>query len=184
MTNPPLSPAVTSPPQGVRPAASSRLTGGCQCGAVRFAVTGPLKDASICHCRMCQKAFGSFYAPLVGTKGSDFKWTRGEPKRWRSSNHVLRGSCENCGTPLTYEAMDGLAVAIGAFDDPSRLPPVVQYGSEGKIPYVDTLPELPNRTTMDDMESAPFLASIENHQHPDHDTDEWPTTQSKVKDHE
>ena len=102
------------------------LSGGCQCGAVRFAVTGPLKDASICHCRMCQKAFGSFYAPLVGTRGSDFKWTRGEPKRWRSSNHVLRGFCENCGTPLTYEAMDGLAVAIGAFDDPSRLPPVVE----------------------------------------------------------
>ncbi|MET0640383.1 MAG: GFA family protein, partial [Hyphomicrobium sp.] len=40
-------------------------TGGCQCGAVRFRVEGELGDASVCHCRMCQKAFGSFYAPLV-----------------------------------------------------------------------------------------------------------------------
>ena len=38
---------------------------GCQCGAVRFRVEGTLDDASVCHCRMCQKAFGGFYAPLV-----------------------------------------------------------------------------------------------------------------------
>ncbi|MEQ8373768.1 MAG: GFA family protein, partial [Roseibium aggregatum] len=31
-------------------------TGGCQCGALRFKVEGPLGEASICHCRMCQKA--------------------------------------------------------------------------------------------------------------------------------
>ena len=35
-------------------------TGGCQCGAIRFCVTGDLNDASICHCRMCQKAFGAY----------------------------------------------------------------------------------------------------------------------------
>ena len=40
-------------------------TGGCQCGAIRFRVEGALHHASICHCRMCQKAFGSFYAPLA-----------------------------------------------------------------------------------------------------------------------
>ena len=36
--------------------------GGCQCGAVRFSV-GRLGRGSICHCRMCQKAFGSFFGP-------------------------------------------------------------------------------------------------------------------------
>ncbi len=158
-----------------------KLAGGCQCGAIRFAVTGPLKDTSICHCRMCQKAFGNFYAPLVSTRGSDFKWTRGEPRRWRSSNHVLRGFCENCGTPLTYEAEDGLAVAIGAFDDPALLPPVVQYGMEAKIAYVDQLPELPASTTMDDIESAPFLASITSNQHPDEDTADWPVKGYETK---
>ena len=35
----------------------SAITGGCQCGAVRFRAAG-LGRASLCHCRMCQKALG------------------------------------------------------------------------------------------------------------------------------
>ena len=72
--------------------------GGCQCGAVRFEVTGPLGQASICHCRMCQKAFGSPFALLVTVH--DLEWTRGEPKRFRSSNKVERGFCAECGTRI------------------------------------------------------------------------------------
>ena len=50
-------------------------TGGCQCGAVRFRVEGALGDASICHCRMCQKASGNFYLPLVSVRGATLDWT-------------------------------------------------------------------------------------------------------------
>ena len=149
-------------------------TGGCQCGAVRFRVTGVLKDTSICHCRMCQKAFGAYYAPLVSTRGAALEWTRGEPKRFRSSNVVQRGFCADCGTPLTYEAPDGVALAAGAFDDPSTLAPWVQYGVEGKLPYVDGLHELPQRRTEEDEAAAAFLARVVSFQHPDHDTGQWP----------
>ena len=51
-------------------------TGGCQCGAVRFHVEGALGDASVCHCRMCQKASGNFYLPLVSVRGAKLTWTR------------------------------------------------------------------------------------------------------------
>jgi len=149
-------------------------TGGCQCGAIRFRVTGELTDASICHCRMCQKAFGAYYAPLVSTRGARLEWTRGAPKRFRSSNVVQRGFCGDCGTPLTYEAPDGVAVAAGAFDDPAGLAPRVQYGIEGKLPYVDGLPALPQRRTEEDEAAAAFLADVVSFQHPDHDTPVWP----------
>lgn len=149
-------------------------TGGCQCGAVRFRVEGQLGDASICHCRMCQKAFGSFYAPLVSVRPAHLEWTRGEPKRFRSSNHVLRGFCPECGTPLTYEAPDGVALAIGAFDTPEEIAPIIQFGVEMKLPYVDDVPALPARETQEDVEAAEFLASLISYQHPDHDTAEWP----------
>ena len=154
-------------------------TGGCQCGAVRFRMEGTPDDRSICHCRMCQKAFGNFYAPLVNTRSTKFEWTRGEPKRWRSSNHVQRGFCGECGTPLTYEAEDGLAVSIAAFDDPSPLMPVIQYGVEAKVEWLDDLVTLPAHHTMDDADSAPFLKDIVSYQHPDHDTDVWPPEPAK-----
>lgn len=149
-------------------------TGGCQCGAVRFRVRGALTDSSICHCRMCQKAFGAYYAPLVSTRGADLVWTRGAPKTFRSSNFASRGFCENCGTPLTYEAPDGVAVAAGAFDDPSRLPPVVQFGTEARIDFVEHLHELPGHRTEEDAEAAPFVLDVISYQHPDHDTKTWP----------
>lgn len=149
-------------------------SGGCQCGAVRFRVEGALGTASICHCRMCQKAFGAFYAPLVSAPEGGLHWTRGEPKRYRSSSHVLRGFCAECGTPLTYEGPDGIALAIGAFDTPEDVTPTIQFGVEARLPYVDTLPALPARVTLDDIEDAPFLTELVSYQHPDHETDEWP----------
>lgn len=154
----------------------TRLTGGCQCGAVRFAVAeGARIKASICHCRMCQKAFGSFYGPLATVDPRALTWTRGEPARWRSSNHVRRGFCPACGTPLTYEA-DGEwpSLAIGAFDDPSLVPPTIQYGTEGEIGYVASLHTLPGRSTEETADAASWLADIVSNQHPDHDTDTWP----------
>lgn len=149
-------------------------SGGCQCGAVRFRVTGVLKDSSICHCRMCQKAFGAYYAPLVSTRGAQLEWTRGAPKHFRSSNVVLRGFCGDCGTPLSYEAPDGIALAAGAFDHPAALPPVMQYGVEGKLPFTDRLHDLPEYHTLDDVAAAPFLVDLVSFQHPDHDTGAWP----------
>ena len=149
-------------------------TGGCQCGAVRFRVEGALGDASVCHCRMCQKAFGSFYAPLVSVRDAKLIWTRGEPKKFQSSNAAARGFCANCGTPLTYEAPDGIAIAIGAFDDPTDIVPMVQWGVEAKLPYVDRVPTLPGHDTLADQDGAPFLVKLVSYQHPDRDTDVWP----------
>ncbi|MES0879320.1 GFA family protein [Roseibium sp. SCP14] len=161
-------------------------TGGCQCGAVRFRVEGELGTASICHCRMCQKAFGALYAPLVGIRGDTrLVWTRGEPKRFQSSNHVARGFCADCGTPLTYEAPDDdTAIAIGAFDNPAMIDPVIQYGVEGKLPFTDKMSEIPARRTEEDSETAVFLASVVSNQHPDHDTETWPPVRSGKPDND
>ncbi|MBN9071393.1 MAG: GFA family protein [Rhizobiales bacterium] len=152
-----------------------QYSGGCQCGAVRFHVEGALGDASVCHCRMCQKASGNFYLPLVSVRDATLAWTRGQPKRFQSSNYAYRGFCGNCGTPLTYEAPDGVALAIAAFDDPAGIAPLIQWGTEAKLPYVDGIHALPTQETMQDVASAPFLADLVSYQHPDHDTGQWPS---------
>ena len=150
-------------------------SGGCQCGAVRFTVA-KLGRASLCHCRMCQKAFGGIGGALVTVEG--LSWTRGAPSRFASSNKAQRGFCAACGTPLTYEAPDGVALAIGAFDHPEELAPAVQWGTEAKLPYVDDVPGLPGHGTLDDQDAASFIVHIVSYQHPDHDTETWPPEQA------
>jgi hypothetical protein len=120
---------------------------------------------------MCQKAFGNFYAPLVSVGEAKLIWTRNEPKRFQSSNHVKRGFCAECGTPLTYEAPDGVALSIGAFDAPEEIEPTIQWGVEVKLPYVDDLAKLPGFETERDPESVEFVRTMVSYQHPDHDTE-------------
>ncbi|WP_397400458.1 GFA family protein [Phenylobacterium sp.] len=144
------------------------FSGGCQCGAVRFRVDGDLGEASICHCRMCQKATGGLFGPYVGAPA--VVWTRGERKRFQSSNKVWRGFCEACGTPLTFEyGESSVALAIGALDDPAAARPTEQLGSPSKLPWVDGLAELPTHEPTEPRAAA-HLASIVSLQHPDHDT--------------
>jgi hypothetical protein len=143
------------------------ITGGCQCGAVRFRAEA-LGEASICHCRMCQKATGGLFGPYVALDG--LVWTRGERKRFQSSNKVWRGFCEACGTPLTWEHVAGLtSLAVGALDDPAPVRMTEQLGSASKVPWVDDLAALPTHEPTEPRAAA-HLASIVSLQHPDHDT--------------
>jgi hypothetical protein len=146
-------------------------TGGCQCGAVRFSIAA-LGRPSLCHCRMCQKAFGAIGGALVTAKG--LTWTRGALKHFQSSNKVRRGFCGECGTPLTFEWPDGVEVAICAFDKPARVPPVVQLAHESRIPWAETLAALPTRPASETDKANAYYASVVSYQHPDHDTDTWP----------
>jgi len=146
-------------------------TGGCQCGAVRFRAS-EFGRASICHCRMCQKAFGSFFGPLVGAR--DLVWTRGEPKRFASSDKVKRGFCADCGTPLTYETGGPVEIAIGALDDPAVAAPIIQVNPTDKLAFFDGLCSLPTEPVGADPKQEAFNASLTSFQHPDHDTNEWP----------
>jgi hypothetical protein len=141
-------------------------TGGCQCGALRYVIEKPLGRASICHCRMCQKAFGNAFAPLVTANG--LRWERGQPKRFRSSNRVSRGFCADCGTPMTYE-VDGLRpeIAIATLDRPADVAPVIQVGVESRLPWCDALPDLPTLTPAEVAKMAAFLGEITSNQHAD-----------------
>ena len=157
--------------------ATVRITGGCQCGAVRYALNGPLGKASICHCRMCQKAFGSLFAPLVVVPFSAFELTRGTLATFRSSDVVVRGFCRDCGTPLTFRYLPGetMDVSIGSLDDPSIAKPTHQDGIESRLEWFDELHTLPGDVTEDDETPERYaLIKRTSRQHPDHDTDRWP----------
>jgi hypothetical protein len=146
------------------------LTGGCQCGAIRFAVTASPMKISICHCRMCQKASGAPFASFADIQKSDFAWTRGKPAAFRSSSIAERDFCKDCGTPLSFRRVDGERIEImtGTFDRPDRVIPTRQYGTESRLGWVVGIANLPSLTTAQNY-GPEKLATITSHQHPDHD---------------
>ena len=150
-------------------------SGGCQCGAVRYALYADPYDTHICHCRMCQKAFGAFYAPLSKVQNNNFAWTRGEPANFQSSPDVDRGFCQACGTPLTFahKGSEYLNISVGSLDRPEKVKPEIQVGVESRIPWTEEIHQLKEQQT-NQVLSADRLARVDSYQHPDHDTDFWP----------
>ena len=146
--------------------------GGCQCGAVRFRVDGELGRASVCHCRMCQKAFAAPYAALVTMRQEQLVWTRGQRSRFQSSNKVWRGFCGACGTPLTFEWDTAkIDLAVCAFDDAEALAPTAQVRMASALKWTAGVGQLPSG---DGPQVEAHDASIVSYQHPDHDTAQWP----------
>lgn len=152
-------------------------TGGCQCGAVRFRIHGALGRASICHCRMCQKQFGSFFSALVTVPAEGVEWTREEPSYFQSSVNIDRGFCSHCGTPLTYRHSDGLEIAIGTFDDRSDLAPQIQVNYASRLPWVERIFDAPAHEDPDYYARQEAIISF---QHPDHETANWPAQGLKL----
>jgi hypothetical protein len=148
-----------------------KITGGCQCGTIRYSLSGPMLSATICHCRMCQKAFGAWGAALVEVPLANVQWTKATPQFFNSSPIVERGFCKNCGTPLyMYEIGDlNIEMAIGTLDNPNAIPPLQnQIGVESKVIWFDamsTLPSLPTSQTRLPEE----LKKLTSLQHADHD---------------
>ena len=129
--------------------------GGCLCGAVRYAGSGETVWSAGCCCRDCARAAGTPYVVWVGFPPERVRFLSGAPRVNSSSEGVLRGFCEACGTTLTYgrdpafEAVEPtLYVAAATLDDPDAYPPaeVVWYGQRpgwfalsGDIPLHDAI---------------------------------------------
>jgi hypothetical protein len=124
------------------------MTGGCQCGRVRYTVRVDDHTAYLCHCRMCQRATGGVAAALKSVRRDDVAWER-EPDRYASSPIALRGFCAVCGTPLTYEGHGSadMDLTVGSFDDSHRLHPTGHFGIESRhADWLDTS-ALPGKRT-------------------------------------
>ena len=156
---------------------SGAVTGGCQCGAIRYRFAERPVDVSLCHCRMCQKATGGVFGAYAGGPRHGFVITRGSLGVFRSSDSVERGFCPDCGTPLTFARIGGskISVTVGSLDHPEDFPPHEQTCPDGRLPYFGVLHEVPDLPPIEEV--APDLAArvkASNHQHPDHDTATWP----------
>jgi hypothetical protein len=148
----------------------SKLTGGCQCGAVRYRLTAAPTGASICHCRMCQKATGSPYGAYAPMAREALVFTRGALKIFRSSEIAERGFCAECGTPLTYRNVtrQRISVTICSLDDPELTPPEFQLDPAAAVSWVSDCLTKPAESVEDFLKTR-GVAEVGTRQHPDHD---------------
>lgn len=152
-----------------------QLTGGCQCGAMRYAIPAPTKGVHLCHCRMCQKAVGNYFAALAPSPRDQITWTRGAPQVFRSSTAAARGFCAACGTPLTFEYVgrSSVHVTVGSLDDPSAVVPDMNFGVESRVATLAKMAEWRDEKT-DAARINELFPGYRGFQHPDHYTEQWP----------
>ncbi|WP_299704815.1 GFA family protein [uncultured Tateyamaria sp.] len=101
-----------------------KATGGCLCGAVRFAARNVPTTFSICHCPSCRRWTGSALFE-VSVKTDDLTWTGSEHIATRAtSDWAERAWCRECGTNLYFRQtkpgkwFGGTDLPLGIFDDP------------------------------------------------------------------
>ena len=100
-----------------------RATGGCLCGAVRYAVRGPLRDVVNCHCGQCRRFHGHFGAYSAAATG-DLAIEDEASLRWfASSPAARRGFCQLCGSSLFWQRLEAptICIAAGSLDAPTGL---------------------------------------------------------------
>ena len=124
-----------------KPVARS-VTGGCLCGAVRFAAEAFLEHAYYCHCTICQKNAGSPFIIGVPIKTGTLRITKGVPAWYRSSAFGKRGFCAACGSPLLWSRVTsekdwGANVAVGALDNPADVRPRYHTYTDTKLPWLE-----------------------------------------------
>jgi hypothetical protein len=111
------------------------------CGQLRVACEGELVRLSMCHCLDCQRRTGSIF-------GVQARWPRGQVKiEGKATKFVRAGDtgnkisfyfCPACGTTLYWvldEQSNIVAVAVGAFADPTFPPPKVSVYESRRHPW-------------------------------------------------
>ena len=121
------------------------MTGGCQCGRVRYSARIDSDDAYLCHCRMCQRASGNVSIAFVTVAKTDVAWDA-EPDWYASSPIARRPFCATCGTPLGFQYHEGetMDLHVATFDDPSRFVPRHHYGVDTRLAHWRDTTELPD----------------------------------------
>jgi len=119
------------------------ISGGCNCGGVRYEVHGKLRDVIACHCIQCRRQSGHFVT-ATATRRPNFKLVKGDSLRWYVAvPGYRRGFCNNCGSTLFFEEDGGerVSIATGSLDEPQGLKIGAHiFASEaGALSYVTTL---------------------------------------------
>jgi len=123
--------------------AQSPLTGGCQCGAVRYEITARPEALYVCHCRECRKQSASAFGMSLIVRRTGFRLLQGKVKTWSrptDSGRILDCKfCPDCGSRVWHETAGGsetMSVKGGTLDQPLDLNSAIHVWTSRKLPGV------------------------------------------------
>ena len=128
------------------------ITGGCQCGAVRYALS-IAPNVYACHCRECQRQSGSAFGMSIPVRRADLTLT-GALATWErpaeSGARTICSFCPTCGTRIHHassRSRERVTLKAGTLDDTSVLKPRAHLWTRSKQPWVALDPALPSEAT-------------------------------------
>ncbi len=129
------------------------ITGRCLCGAVRYAVNGPLIGADHCHCSKCRRAHGAAFATYADFKRGDFAWAAGQAlvKVYEAPSGAGWCFCRKCGSTLAgSENGEVTSITLGTVEGDPGIRPTCHIFVGSKAPWYepdDGLPQYERRAS-------------------------------------
>jgi hypothetical protein len=117
------------------------LTGGCQCGRVRYRIDAVPYVFYLCHCTECQRHTSSAFGESLRVKSADLE-IEGELKTFRrlsESGKAREGHfCPHCGVRIVHgtTGSDMVNVKAGTLDDARWLVPAGHIWTRSKQAFV------------------------------------------------
>jgi len=116
------------------------LTGGCQCGAVRYEVSAEPLQVYVCHCHECRKQSASAFGISVIVPTPSFRVTQGHVKTWTrptdSGGTLDCMFCVECGSRVWHSSPGQNTVSVkgGSLDEPVDLTGAFHIWTTRKLP--------------------------------------------------
>ncbi|MDC0675910.1 GFA family protein [Nannocystis radixulma] len=121
-------------------------TASCSCGQLRIEVQGEPLGTGICHCLACQRRTGSVFAALAAF-AAPYEVFGAATEYVRAGDQGARFRfrfCPVCGSTVFHteegREQSSVAVAVGAFADPSFPPPQDSVYDCRRHPWVQLPP--------------------------------------------
>jgi hypothetical protein len=119
-----------------------KITGGCLCGAIRYAIDAEPLGGGYCHCRDCQYRAGGGPATVIVFPREAYHLTQGAPRAyWSVSDRgvrVARLFCPKCGTGISTLNADHpqiIPISVGSLDDPTLFKPLAHIWTRSAPPW-------------------------------------------------
>lgn len=120
----------------------------CSCGQLRLGCQDEPIRVSMCHCLECQRRTGSLFGIQAWFRSEQVKPVHGIAKQFirqaDSGRRVIFSFCAECGGTVFWRAEqrpDLIAVAVGAFADPSFARPQLSVWESRKHNWLGAIGE-------------------------------------------